>query len=264
MNMHAARSAFGFDTLKRILGISVLAIRWDEAIALLSRLIAERRFTKVSFLNAHNANLAYSDPVFAEALDDFLVLPDGVGVDIAAKLLYGAPFPDNLNGTDFIPAFLQASTRPLTVALLGATRVNAEAASVKLSALAVQHKFVVVHDGYFSPAEEPAIVERIARLRPDVLLVAMGVPRQELWIARHIDARHCTLPIAVGALLDFLSGTVPRAPLWMRRLRLEWLFRLWIEPGRLWRRYVVGNPLFLWRVFKQKLAHEPRPAEARR
>ncbi|AZO22380.1 glycosyltransferase [Mesorhizobium sp. M1E.F.Ca.ET.045.02.1.1] len=264
MNMHAARSAFGFDTLKRILGISVLAIRWDEAIALLSRLIAERRFTKVSFLNAHNANLAYSDPVFAEALDDFLVLPDGVGVDIAAKLLYGAPFPDNLNGTDFIPAFLQASTRPLTVALLGAKRVNAEAASVKLSALAVQHKFVVVHDGYFSPAEEPTIVERIARLRPDVLLVAMGVPRQELWIARHIDARHCTLPIAVGALLDFLSGTVPRAPLWMRRLRLEWLFRLWIEPGRLWRRYVVGNPLFLWRVFKQKLAHEPRPAEARR
>ncbi|RWM06726.1 WecB/TagA/CpsF family glycosyltransferase [Mesorhizobium sp.] len=264
MNMHAARSAFGFDTLKRILGISVLAIRWDEAIALLSRLIAERRFAKVSFLNAHNANLAYSDPVFAEALDDFLVLPDGVGVDIAAKLLYGAPFPDNLNGTDFIPAFLQASTRPLTVALLGATRVNAEAASVKLSALAVQHKFVVVHDGYFSPAEEPAIVERIARLRPDVLLVAMGVPRQELWIARHIDARHCTLPIAVGALLDFLSGTVPRAPLWMRRLRLEWLYRLWIEPGRLWRRYVVGNPLFLWRVFKQKLAHAPRPAEARR
>ncbi|WP_192247290.1 WecB/TagA/CpsF family glycosyltransferase [Mesorhizobium silamurunense] len=264
MNMHTARAAFGFDTLRRILGISVLAIRWDEAIALLSRLIAERRFTKVSFLNAHNANLAHGDPVFAEALDDFLVLPDGVGVDIAAKLLYGAPFPDNLNGTDFIPAFLQASTRPLTVALLGATRVNAEAASVKLSALAVQHKFVVIHDGYFSPADEPAIVERIARLRPDILLVAMGVPRQELWIARHIDARHCTLPIAVGALLDFLSGTVPRAPLWMRRLRLEWLFRLWIEPGRLWRRYVVGNPLFLWRVLKQKLSHGPRPAEARR
>ncbi|PBC00867.1 WecB/TagA/CpsF family glycosyltransferase [Mesorhizobium sp. WSM3860] len=264
MNMHAARSAFGFDTLKAILGISVIAIRWDEAVALLSRLIAEQRFTRVSFLNAHNANLAYGDPVFAEALDEFLVLPDGVGVDIAAKLLYGAPFPDNLNGTDFIPAFLQASTRPLTVALLGATRVNAEAASVKLSALAAQHKFVVVHDGYFSPAEEPAIVERIAKLRPDILLVAMGVPRQELWIARHIDARHCTLPIAVGALLDFLSGTVPRAPMWMRRLRLEWLFRLCIEPGRLWRRYVVGNPLFLWRVFKQKLAHRPGPAEARR
>ncbi|MEP6564085.1 MAG: WecB/TagA/CpsF family glycosyltransferase [Mesorhizobium sp.] len=260
MNMHSARAAFGVDTLKMILGISVLAIGWDDAIALLARLVAERRFTKVSFLNAHNANIAYSDPVFAEALDDFLVLPDGIGVDVAAKLLYGAPFPDNLNGTDFVPAFLQASTRPLTVGLLGATRVNAEAASVKLAALAVQHNFVVVHDGYFSAAEEQEIVDRLAKLRPDVLLVAMGVPRQELWIARHIDARHCTLPIAVGALLDFLSGTVPRAPLWMRQLRLEWLFRLWVEPGRLWRRYVVGNPLFLLRVIRQKLSRKPEPA----
>jgi exopolysaccharide biosynthesis WecB/TagA/CpsF family protein len=264
MNMHAARAAFGLDALKGILGIPVLAVRWDEAIALLTRLIEERRFTKVSFLNAHNANLACTDPVFAEALEDFLILPDGVGVDIAAKLLYGAPFPSNLNGTDFIPAFLQASRQPLTVALLGTTRVNAEAACAQLSMLAGQHKFVVVHDGFFSAAEEPAIVERIAALRPDILLVAMGVPRQELWIARHIDARHCMLPIAVGALLDFMSGSVPRAPLWLRRLRLEWLFRLAIEPGRLWRRYIVGNPLFLWRVVKQKLSHRPRPAEARR
>jgi exopolysaccharide biosynthesis WecB/TagA/CpsF family protein len=260
MNMHSARAAFGVETLKMILGISVLAIGWDDAIALLARLVAERRFTKVSFLNAHNANIAYSDPVFAEALDDFLILPDGIGVDVAAKLLYGAPFPDNLNGTDFVPAFLQASSRPLTVGLLGATRVNAEAASVKLAALAVQHNFVVVHDGYFSAAEEQRIVDRIEKLRPDVLLVAMGVPRQELWIARHIDARHCTLPIAVGALLDFLSGTVPRAPLWMRQLRLEWLFRLWVEPGRLWRRYVVGNPLFLLRVVRQKLSRKPKSA----
>jgi exopolysaccharide biosynthesis WecB/TagA/CpsF family protein len=255
MNMHAARAAFGFDSLKMILGITVLAIRWDDAIALLNRLVAERRFTKVSFLNAHNANIARIDPVFAEALDDFLILPDGIGVDLAAKILYGAPFPDNLNGTDFVPAFLQASTRPLTVGLLGATRVNAEAASVKLAALAVQHNFVVIHDGYFSAEQEPEIIGRIAALRPDMLLVAMGVPRQELWIARHIDERHCTMPVAVGALLDFLSGSVPRAPLWMRRLRLEWLFRLAVEPGRLWRRYVLGNPVFLWRVFKQRWSH---------
>jgi exopolysaccharide biosynthesis WecB/TagA/CpsF family protein len=259
MNMHTARAAFGFDSLKTILGISVLAIGWDDAIALLARLVAERRFTKISFLNAHNANIACSDPVFAEALDDFLVLPDGIGVDLAAKLLYGAPFPDNLNGTDFVPAFLQASSKPLTVALLGATRVNAEAAAAKLAALAAQHAFVVIHDGYFAAAEEPGIVDRIAKLRPDVLLVAMGVPRQELWIARNIDARHCTLPIAVGALLDFLSGTVPRAPLLMRQLRLEWLFRLIVEPGRLWRRYIVGNPLFLMRVLRQKLSRKPVP-----
>ena len=169
MNMHAARATSGLDTLKTILGIPVLAIRWNDAVSLLNCLIAERRFTKVSFLNAHNANLASTDPAFAEALDDFLILPDGIGVDLAAKLLYGAPFPDNLNGTDFVPAFLQASTTPLTVGLLGATRVNAEAASAKLAALAVQHRFVVIHDGYFSAAEEAGIVDRIEELRPDVL-----------------------------------------------------------------------------------------------
>ncbi|MBZ9674487.1 WecB/TagA/CpsF family glycosyltransferase [Mesorhizobium sp. ES1-1] len=260
MSVYPSRPVFSRDRLRIILGISVLAIRWDDAIRLLGRLIAERRFTKISFLNAHNANIAYIDPVFAEALDDFLILPDGVGVDLAAKFLYGAPFPDNLNGTDLVPAFLQATTQPLTVGLLGATRANAEAASLRLMALAGQHRFVVIHDGFFSADQEAGIIKRIEDLRPDVLLVAMGVPRQELWIARHIDARHCTLPIAVGALLDFFSGTVPRAPLWMRRLRLEWVFRLAIEPGRLWRRYIVGNPLFLMRVARQRLSRRVRAA----
>ncbi|MDR7033089.1 WecB/TagA/CpsF family glycosyltransferase [Mesorhizobium sp. BE184] len=254
MNMHAVHAAAGERPAKSILGIPVLSIGWDEAISLLTGLLRERRFTKITFLNAHNANIACADPAFAGALEDFLVLPDGIGVDMAAKLLYGAPFPANLNGTDFVPAFLQASTKPLTVALLGASRANAEAASERLAAMTPQHKLEVIHDGFFTPTQEPQIIQRIADLRPDILLVAMGVPRQELWIANHIDARHCTLPIAVGALLDFLSGTVPRAPLWMRRLRLEWVFRLLVEPGRLWRRYVVGNPLFLWRVLKQKLS----------
>ena len=110
--------------------------------------------------------------------------------------------------------------------------------------------------------EEPLILERIEALRPDILLVAMGVPRQEFWIAKNITPRHCTLPMAVGALLDFLSGTVPRAPAWMRRLRLEWVFRLIIEPGRLWRRYILGNPVFLARVVRQKLSSSV-PAETR-
>lgn len=249
MNMHAsARSAS-----KNILDITVASIDWDEAIALLKARLAERKFTKVSFLNAHNANIACVDAEFAKALDDFLILPDGIGVDIAAKLLHGAAFPSNLNGTDFIPDFLQATSQPLTVGLLGTSRRNADAAARKLSALATQHSFAVIHDGYFSPEQEPEIVERIEALRPDVLLVAMGVPRQELWIARNMTERHCTMTIAVGALLDFLSGAVPRAPAWMRRLRLEWVFRLLLEPRRLWNRYIVGNPLFLARVLRQKL-----------
>lgn len=241
-------------TFRRILGIRVASLRRDEAVSLLSGFIREKTFTKVGFLNAHNANVACSDKEFAAALDDFLVLADGIGVDIAARWLYGAPFPANLNGTDFVPALLVAADKPLTVALLGASRENAERAAARLTGIAPQHRFVVIHDGFFTAQEEPAIIASLAALRPDILLVAMGVPRQEFWIARNLRPEHCTVPIAVGALLDFLSGSVPRAPAWMRRLRLEWLFRLVIEPGRLWRRYIVGNPLFLLRVLRQKLA----------
>lgn len=236
-----------------ILAVPVAAIGWHDALEVLGSRLREKRFTPVGFLNAHNANVACVDHDFTHALSRFLVLPDGVGVDIAAKWLHGRQFPANLNGTDFVPALIAYVPTRLKVGLLGATLENAGGAAEQLTALAPQHEYRVIHDGYFTKEQEPDIIADIADYRPDILLVAMGVPHQELWIARNLTPLHCTMPIAVGALLDFLSGRVPRAPLWMRRLRLEWLFRLWIEPGRLWRRYVVGNPLFLVRVLAQKL-----------
>lgn len=254
MNVHSSRSPVDPPELREILGVAVASVTAEQASHLLLQLIARKQFTKVGFLNAHIANVAASDREFGRVLADFLVLPDGVGVDVAAKLLYGAPFPANLNGTDFIPAFLRSATRPLKVGLLGASRVNADRAALRLGELAPQHRIEVIHDGFFESEQQPGILDRLAAFRPDVLLVAMGVPRQELWIAANLDKDHCTLPIAVGALFDFLSGAVPRAPGIVRRLRLEWLFRLAIEPGRLWRRYIVGNPMFLFRVFRQKLA----------
>lgn len=242
-----------------ILGTQVASLDRAGAMALLGRCLAERRFTRVTFLNAHNANIAVGDAEFRAAMQDFLVLADGIGVDIAGRLLHGASFPDNLNGTDFVPAFLCGQEKRLRVGLLGARRENAEAAEKRLAALAPQHEFVFLQDGFFDAGDEPAILERLAAARPDVLLVAMGVPRQEMWIARNLTHRHCTLPVAVGALFDFLSGSVPRAPRWMRRMRLEWLYRLANEPRRLWRRYVVGNPLFLVRVVRQRLSGAPAP-----
>jgi exopolysaccharide biosynthesis WecB/TagA/CpsF family protein len=243
-----------------VLGVPVAELGWHEAIAMLAGRIARREFTPITFLNAHNANVACADADFAATLPGFLVLPDGVGVDIAAKWLHGRPFPANLNGTDFVPALIAAIESPITVALLGATRENAGGAAEELALKAPHHRYVVIHDGFFAAEQEPGIIARIAEVRPDILLVAMGVPRQELWNARHLTAQHCTMPIAVGALLDFLSGAVPRAPLGMRKARMEWIFRLWIEPGRLWRRYIVGNPLFLLRVARDKLAGAQRRA----
>ena len=252
MNMHAIRQTPGVSSWKEILGIPVANLDFETAVRLLRGFIAEKRFTKIAFLNAHNANVACSDAEFADALRDFLILADGIGVDIAAEILYGEAFPANLNGTDFIPALLEAEPRPLTIALLGAKRANAEAAAAKFSEFAPHHRFVVIHDGYFSAQQEPLILEKIEELRPDILLVAMGVPRQEFWIAKNIMPYHCTMPMAVGALLDFVSGAIPRAPKWVRQLRLEWVFRLVVEPSRLWRRYIFGNPVFLTRVLRQR------------
>ena len=100
---------------------------------------------------------------------------------------------------------------------------------------------------------ESALLARLEREHPDLLLVAFGNPRQERWIAEKLNARHCSVAAGIGAFFDFLAGEVTRAPLWIRRLRMEWLYRLWLEPGRLWRRYVVGNPIFLLRVLRQRL-----------
>lgn len=236
-----------------ILGVAVQAWSWDEALAQLKRVVGEKRFTRLGFLNAHVSNVARHDREFARALRGFTVLPDGVGVDIAAKLLHGAAFPANLNGTDFVPALLQALSQPLRVGLLGATRESAEAAVRNLPAIAPQHSYSLVSDGFFKPGDEPAILARLLAERPDILLVAMGVPMQEKWIAGNLTAAHCTLPIAVGALVDFISGTAPRAPRLLRRLRLEWVFRFLQEPRRLWRRYLLGNPVFLGRVLARKL-----------
>lgn len=253
MNVHPTIQRDTSIPQKMIVGVSVASLRWDDAIAVLQDRIARKHFTRVGFLNAHISNIACSDANLMLALKDFLVLPDGVGVDVAAKVLYAEPFPANLNGTDFVPALLAATAQPLTVGLIGARRENLEKAAAALSVRTPQHNIVALSDGYFSPLDEPAVLSRTAALKPDILLVALGAPKQELFIANKISAEHATLPFAVGALFDFLSDAVPRAPAWIRKLRLEWLFRLMIEPGRLWRRYVLGNPVFLFHVFSQKL-----------
>lgn len=238
---------------REILGVPVAALSWEEALAIIGRHIVNGQFVRVGWLNAHNANLMRSNSDYRSVLDGFIILPDGIGVDLASKILHGSQFPANLNGTDFTPALLQSIAKPLRVGLLGAKRQIAEAAARQFKELAPQHDFRLIADGFFKAEDEPRILADIADYHPDILLVAMGVPRQEFFVARHLTRQHCTAAIAVGALFDLQTGAIPRAPVWMRNLRLEWLFRLWQEPGRLWRRYIVGNPLFVWRVLKDRV-----------
>jgi exopolysaccharide biosynthesis WecB/TagA/CpsF family protein len=235
-----------------ILGVTVTSAPMSEMIATLDARMASGERIKLAFLNAHTSNLAGANPEFAAVLRDFTVLNDGIGVDIAARRLHGERFPENLNGTDFTPALLAQIKRPLRLFLFGGRDGVALAAGAKIAEIAPQHTIAGTRHGYFTPPEEPAIVAEIAAARPDILLVALGNPAQELFIARHSDALGGNMQAGVGALLDFLSGRVARAPAFFRKARIEWIWRLGREPGRLWKRYLLGNSQFLWRVMTRK------------
>lgn len=240
-------------------GIAVAVLRRESALATLIGAIGRRQHLKLAFCNANLVNLANADASLRRLLAGFLVLPDGIGVDIAAKLLHGETFPANLNGTDFTPALLVVAPGPLRVGLIGGRPGVAERAVARLTLDHPRHRFSVVSHGYFAAKDEPKLLAGLEANPPDILLVAFGNPRQERWIAERLSGRHCTIAAGVGALFDFLAGEVPRAPDWIQSLRVEWLFRLWLEPGRLWRRYVLGNPAFLMRILRLRLTRRRAP-----
>jgi len=141
--------------------------------------------------------------------------------------------------------------------LLGARPGIAEKAAVYLRQQFPDLNVVGAQHGYFDKTpgsvENEAVLEALRAASPDVLIVGFGMPLQERWLMENWNRVEVKVALTAGALLDYLAGEVPRAPRWMTDHGLEWLGRLIIEPRRLWRRYLVGNPLFLWRVLKQRL-----------
>ena len=237
---------------RTILGVSVSVYSKQSALKRVAKAIASNHHLKIAFLNAHGANIAWVDNEYVHNLSNFDVLADGLGVDIGSLINYGSKFPDNLNGTDFIPALLEYLTPGTKVALLGAAPGIAEQAAKNLRLEFPKYHFYVVAHGYFSNKKEKQILIDLKALKPDILLVGLGNPNQEKWIAKNCTKDNCTVAFGIGAYLDFAADRVSRAPDIVRRIRIEWVFRLWLEPGRMWKRYMIGNPLFLLRSFMQK------------
>jgi alpha-1,3-mannosyltransferase len=191
---------------------------------------------RVAFANTHLLYCAVREPGFAHDLQSFYIVNDGVGIALMSRLACGAGFSENLNGTDFTPRLLSAMPWGTRVFLVGARPDVVARVQHGIAQRWPQLDVCGCRDGF--EGSELALQE-LDGLNPDVVLVAMGNPGQEQWILRAAERHPNTVFVGVGALFDFLTGTVPRAPVLWRRMRLEWAFRLLREPRRLWRRYTV-------------------------
>jgi N-acetylglucosaminyldiphosphoundecaprenol N-acetyl-beta-D-mannosaminyltransferase len=249
----------------RIFGIPIVNTTMDEA---LDWVVASASSPPgaapavLAFVNPDCLNIAYKNAEYRDLLlRSDRVLPDGIGIHLACRML-GTPLLANVNGTDMFPRLCgRVAGTGHSIFLLGARPGIAAAAGEAMRKLHPGLKVAGTRDGYYPPSEEAAVIDEINRSGASILLVAMGAPRQETWIARHRDELTPPVRMGVGGLFDFYSGRIQRAPAWMREIGLEWVYRLLQEPGRMWRRYIIGNPVFLFRVWKESRKTGP---EARR
>ncbi|MBI3797656.1 MAG: WecB/TagA/CpsF family glycosyltransferase [Deltaproteobacteria bacterium] len=236
-----------------ILTIPIANLTMTEAVTAIVERLQGEQTQQVCFVNAHCANVAAGDPTYMQILRDTeLSFADGIGMKLAGKLL-GQPIKQNVNGTDLFPRLCAAvAGTNFGIFLLGGQPGVAEGVGKWIR----QHYPAVIvsgwQHGYFSPAEEPGVIKQIADSGAALLLVAFGVPRQEKWIAQHLHHTGVTVAMGVGGLFDFYSGRISRAPLWLREMSAEWLYRFYQEPRRMWKRYFVGNSVFLVRVLRHR------------
>lgn len=237
-----------------LFGLPILNITLNEAAKYIVDSVAEKRRLSVCFLNAHCVNVAESDADYRGALNAAsLIFADGIGVRIAASLS-GADLKDNVNGTDLFPLICnECAEKSLKIALLGAKPGIADLCGKRMEDATPGLSVVWTHDGYFNREDSGKIIAAINESEADVLFVAMGVPGQDVWIKDNFSKLKPSVSLGVGALFDFYSGTISRAPYLIRIIHLEWLYRLAIEPRRMFSRYVIGNPVFLSRVLASRI-----------
>ncbi len=229
-------------------------VNMEQAVQRISQMLDGTQAQQVSFVNPACVNIASRDRGYRRLLGrSALVLPDGIGIKIAADLL-GLSLKQNVNGTDLFPRLCEMfERRDARLFLLGGQPGVAERVAEEVRGRWPRLRIVGVRDGFFSVAQEGEVAAQVSASGADVVLVARGVPMQDVFIDRHLHQLGVKVAIGVGGLFDFVSGRINRAPTWMRDSGLEWIYRLLQEPSRMWRRYLLGNFTFLGRILMQRM-----------
>jgi len=243
----------------RLFGMDIDALKMPEVVDRILGWIdaKEERCRYVVTPNVDHAIMFQHDATLRAAYADAgLILADGMPV-VAASRLLGRALPGRVTGADLVPALFAAATedRPLRVFLLGAGPGVADRAASKIETEWPSVRVVGTNCpplGFEHDADQnAAILEAIRDASPDVVVVGLGAPKQELWVHRHVDQIDAAVSLCVGATIDFLAEEIPRAPVWMRKTGLEWAFRCASEPKRLARRYARGAWIFPQLVWQE-------------
>ena len=236
---------------KTILGVPIASLTIQEIPKIILLWMKEDGKLTFFYVNAHCLVLASQNPEYKNILKQAtLVYSGGIGPILASKIL-GKPLKERTPTPDFINSiFEHLQNENSSVYLIGST-----SDSIKKAVTIIRKKFPKLkidgyHSGFFSPSEETIVIKQINKLKPSVILVGMGSPSQEYWISKNKEHLNAKVFWAVGAMFDVISGKLPRAPKWIQSLRMEWLYRLFQEPKRLWKRYTFGILQFILMVIK--------------
>jgi N-acetylglucosaminyldiphosphoundecaprenol N-acetyl-beta-D-mannosaminyltransferase len=226
----------------------------DETLSFVDRCIETRASCRHGFINAAKVVSIQKDHRFREALRTCdLLSPDGMSIVWASRLL-GMPLPERVNGTNLMWALVQrAADRGYRVFFLGASddviRLAVEIFSQRFPPLVIAG----YRNGYFSRDEEPEVAAQITESRADILLVGFGSPMKELWLERWVPTMRIPFCMGVGGSFDVVVGRVRRAPDWVQQMGMEWAYRLVQEPRRMWKRYLLGNWVFLYLIARHMI-----------
>ncbi len=239
-----------------LLGVCVDRVTMAQTMAILEAYILSGKPHHVVTLDASMCVLARTDSELRNiVLDADLVTPDSVGILWAARRM-GHPLPERVSGVEIVGRMVElAAAKDWRVFLLGAKPGVAEEAARRIQQRYGDRCIAGVHHGYFPPEDDSAVAEMVRAASPDVLCVAMGIPKQEKWIARHKNRLGVPVMIGVGGTLDVLSGRVGRAPRWLQQWGLEWAYRVLRNPRKIAK--VMTLPRFIAMVLGQRTQGVP-------